>query len=83
MGIRVETTPNPRAMKFNVGSPVGTTASATSADGADDRISGLFAVEGVMSVFMTADFVTITRTEDSDWDTIVPQVTTLLEQSFS
>lgn len=83
MGITVETTPNPRAMKFNVGTPVGATASATVAEGADERIAPLFEIEGVMSVFMTADFVTISATEDASWETIVAQATTILEQSFS
>lgn len=83
MGITVETTPNPRAMKFNVGTPVGGTATATSADGADERIASLFEIEGVMSVFMTADFVTISATEDASWDSIVPRATEILEGSFS
>lgn len=83
MGVTAETTPNPTAMKFNVGTSVGAPSSATEADGADDRIAGLFGIDGVMSVFMTADFVTVTRTESSDWDTLVPQIVTLLEQTFS
>ncbi|MFV1970030.1 MAG: NifU N-terminal domain-containing protein [Acidimicrobiia bacterium] len=82
MGITVETTPNPRAMKFNVGSPVGETATATSTDGADERIAPLFDIDGVMSVFMTADFVTVTRTEDAEWDGIVPAVSEVLSRTF-
>ncbi len=82
MGINVETTPNPRAMKFNVGSPVGGTATATSADGSDKRIAPLFGIDGVMSVFMTADFVTVTRAEDAEWDAMVPEVVAVLEVSF-
>ena len=82
MGITVETTPNPRAMKFNVGSPVGGTATATTPDGADERIAPLFDIDGVMSVFMTADFVTVTRTEEASWDGIVPAVLAVLEESF-
>jgi hypothetical protein len=82
MGVVVETTPNPRAMKFNVGSPVGETASATSAEGADERIGPLFEIDGVMSVFMTADFVTISASEGSSWDAIVPEAKAILERSF-
>ncbi len=82
MGITVETTPNPRAMKFNVGSPVGGTSTAAGADDADERIAPLFGIEGVMSVFMTADFVTISATEGASWDTIVPAATVILERSF-
>jgi len=83
MGIIVETTPNPRAMKFNVGSPVGGTATATGAEGSDERIAPLFGLDGVMSVFMTADFVTVTRAEDAEWDVLVPEVVAVLENSFS
>lgn len=83
MGITIETTPNPRAMKFNIGSPVGGTATATSAEGADERIASLFEIEGVMSVFMTADFVTISATEGASWDTIVPRATNILEKNFA
>ncbi len=82
MGITVESTPNPRAMKFNVGSAVGSTATATSAEGADERIASLFEIDGVMSVFMTADFVTISATESASWDTIVPEATVILEGNF-
>lgn len=82
MGITVETTPNPRAMKFNVGSPVGGTATATSADDTDERIAPLFDVDGVMSVFMTADFVTVTRTEEAGWEEIVPEVVAVLGRTF-
>ena len=82
MGVVVETTPNPRAMKFNVGSPVGETASATSAEGTDERIAPLFEIDGVMSVFMTADFVTISASEGSSWDAIVPEAKAILERSF-
>lgn len=83
MGITVETTPNPRAMKFNVGSPVGGTATATGAEGSDERIAPLFEIEGVTSVFMTADFVTVTRTEEAPWDRIVPEVVEVLDRTFS
>lgn len=83
MGITVETTPNPRAMKFNVGLLVGGTVTATGADGADARIAPLFDIEGVTSVFMTADFVTVSRTDDASWDDIVPEVVTALEGSFA
>jgi hypothetical protein len=82
MDITVETTPNPRAMKFNVGSPVGDTVTATAQDGADERIAPLFDIEGVTSVFMTADFVTVSRAEEASWDDIVPAVFSVLEGSF-
>jgi hypothetical protein len=83
MSITVENTPNPRAMKFNVGAPVGATATATGPEGTDDRIAPLFNIDGVTSVFMTADFVTVTRAEEAAWDAIVPKVAAVLEETFA
>jgi hypothetical protein len=82
MGITVETTPNRRAMKFNVGTSVGATSTATGVHDADERIAPLFEIEGVMSVFMTADFVTVSRTEESSWETITPAATEILCLAF-
>jgi len=82
MSITVESTPNPRAMKFNVGAPVGETATAAGPEGADERIAPLFEIPGVGSVFMTADFVTVTRTESAAWEAIVPEVVAVLEETF-
>lgn len=83
MSITVETTPNPRAMKFNVGAPVGETITATGPEGADERIAPLFDIDGVKSVFMTADFVTVTRNEGAAWDPIVPDVVAVLDETFA
>jgi hypothetical protein len=83
MSITVETTPNPRAMKFIVGVAVGGTATATNADGADERIAPLFGIAGITSVFMTANFVTVSRTDDASWDAIVPEVIAVLDKSFA
>ncbi len=83
MPVIVETTPNPRAMKFTVGTPVGGPATYTPGSVDDPRIAPLFDIPGVSSVFATGDFVTITRDESVAWDDIVPRATTLLEEAFS
>ena len=82
MSVVVESTPNPRAMKFTVGSPVGGPATYVDAASADDSVAPILNVEGVRSVFMTGDFVTVTRTEESSWDTIIDAVVAILESSF-
>lgn len=82
MAVVVETTPNPRAMKFTVGVPVGGPATYVDAVSADDSVAPILNIEGVLSVFMTGDFVTVTRTEDSSWDSIVDPVVAILESSF-
>ena len=82
MSIVVETTPNPRAMKFTVGSPVGGPATYVDAAAADESVAPILDIDGVQSVFMTGDFVTVTRSDESSWDSIVDGVIAILESSF-
>ncbi len=42
----------------------------------------LFQIEGVTSVFMTADFVTLTKAPDADWGVIAPAAQAILEETF-
>ena len=83
MAVIVETTPNPRAMKFTVGVPVGGPATYVDATSADAAVAPILDIEGVRSIFMTGDFVTVTRTDESSWDSIVDEVVKILESSFS
>lgn len=83
MGVVTENTPNPRAMKFSVGSPVGGPATFTDSATADDRVAPILDLEGIVSVFMTADFVTATRDTDASWDQLVPAIVDILETTFS
>lgn len=81
MAISVHPTPNPNAMKFSVGAPVGGPKSANAPDG-DPMTDALLGVEGVVSIFMTADFVTISKAADAGWDAITPAVTEILGSHF-
>jgi hypothetical protein len=45
-------------------------------------VGGLLALPGVTSIFMTADFVTISKTPDTAWDSIIPEATAILEKEF-
>lgn len=83
MEITVERTPNPAAMKFTVGVPVGGPATFTIVEGADERIEPILELDGVTSVFMTADFITVSGSPDIDWDSVVPAVVTTLQSSFA
>ena len=83
MTVRVEQTPNPNAKKFAVGQPVG--GPGTFVKGAapgEVYLSDLLALDGVASVFFTADFVTISKTPDGTWETITPEATAILESHF-
>lgn len=83
MAINPAPTPNPNAMKFQVGKPVGGPATFVSGnETANEMATELLALEGVGSIFMTADFVTITKTPAGSWEAITPEATRILETHF-
>lgn len=83
MPITAGPTPNPNAMKFTVGQPVGGPATHVAGGDTDDPVAGaLLALPGVASVFMTADFVTVTKSADGDWRDLQPQVLDLLAERY-
>ena len=69
-------TPNPNALRFSLDVRIPDTVSASSADEAAGNpfLAALLGIDGVASVFGTADFVTVTRAAGGDWDEIVPAV---------
>jgi hypothetical protein len=83
MAITSEATPNPNAVKFTVGRSVGGPATFIAGKPVDDPMAAdLLAIEGITSIFMTADFVTLSKTPEADWEEIVPIATTVLEARF-
>ena len=83
MPVHVDHTPNPNAMKFTVGTPVGGPTTFSSANGTDDPLgSALLDIDGVVSVFLTADFVTITKDAGAEWGSITGPATEILETHF-
>lgn len=83
MAVRVDTTPNPNALKFTVGSPVGGPRTFVAGRPADDpAAAALLDIEGVTSVFMTADFVTVSKAPGTEWESITPAALEILESRF-
>ncbi|MEM6619702.1 MAG: NifU N-terminal domain-containing protein, partial [Pseudomonadota bacterium] len=78
MFIQTESTPNPATLKFLPGQTVlGTgTADFPTADAAvsSPLAAGIFAITGVSGVFFGPDFVTVTKTEPTEWDHIKPAI---------
>ena len=77
-------TPNPQAYKFTLeghafDSPQ-TIGDAGAAAGTP--FQGLFLLPGVLSVFATSNFVTVTKDPGADWAEIVEPARQLLERSF-
>lgn len=84
MPIEISNTPNPNALKFTVGVDVGGPATFVAGTAADDPMAAaLLAIDGVTSVFMTADFVTVSKRPDASWDVIAAPAADLIEQRFA
>jgi Fe-S cluster biogenesis protein NfuA len=88
MFIETESTPNPATLKFlpgrDVMGPHGTAdfASAEAAAAQSPLAARLFALPGVARVFLGADFVTVTQTDEADWQSLRPQVLGALMEHF-
>lgn len=83
MAVQISNTPNPNALKFTVGGDVGGPATFVAGRDTDDpTAAALLAIDGVTSVFMTADFVTLSKTPGGSWETIAPIATAVLEERF-
>jgi len=82
MFIETEGTPNPATLKFLPGRDILGDKTADFADADAALISplaeALFGLPGVARVFLGADFVTVTKTQDTDWQALKPQVLGLL-----
>lgn len=78
MFIQTEPTPNPATLKFLPGRPVMETGVAdfTTADDAQQSPLAfrLFNVDGITGVFFGTDFVTVTKSDDMDWQVLKPLV---------
>jgi len=83
MAVQASPTPNPNAFRFSVGAQVGGPGTyVKGADVEEEYLARLLELEGVASVFFTADFVTISKTPDGSWEKITPQATSILETHF-
>ena len=78
MFIQTDTTPNPASLKFLPGRVVMErgTADFRSVEEANSSIlaQNLFKIEGVEGVFFGSDFISITKSENFDWQILKPSV---------
>ena len=74
--LTISPTPNPDAMKYTVDRRFDEMFNIASAEDAASNAfaRAMFEAGGVASVFGTADFVTITRSDGADWGTIESSV---------
>jgi hypothetical protein len=82
-----EGTPNPNAVKFTLDRQVTDKRSETFRAGSDPADSPLgakiFALDGVTNVFLTANFVSVTKAPDVDWDELIPAVIAKIEAFYA
>ena len=86
MFIETEGTPNPATLKFLPGRDVmgaGTADFAGPALAARSPLAGaLFALPGITRVFLGSDFITVTKSGDTDWQALKPQVLGVIMDHF-
>ncbi len=86
MFIQTERTPNPATLKFLPGETVmaSGTANFTDADQAarSPLAERLFRVDGVEGVFFGSDFVSVSKSDDTDWQLLKPVILGLIMEHF-
>ena len=86
MFIQTQETPNPETLKFVPGStvlPEGTLHFDSPAQASYSPLAlALFDVVGVKSVFLGADFITITKQSDLEWHVLKPSLLAVIMEHF-
>jgi hypothetical protein len=85
--VKFHETPNPNAGKFTVGRTLvegrsGLTFDSADAAAGDAVAARLMAEPGVRSVFMVADFVTVTKDDAASWAELAPRVQAALRETL-
>jgi hypothetical protein len=83
--VRFQATPNPNAGKFIADRRIVDGKSSKSFHNAEQAAaepvaSALFALDGVASIFMVEDFVTVTKQPQAEWSALIPRVIETMEQ---
>lgn len=86
MFIQTEATPNPATLKFLPGQAVmmAGTADFPNPEGAEGSplAQRIFAVQGANGVFLGPDFITVTKSDDTEWDHIKPAILGAIMEHF-
>jgi len=82
--VTAQPTPNPAAYKFTIAGHAfdGPKTVGSAADASGTPFEAIFALPGVVSIFATADFVTITKDSGADWAGIIDPATAALSSAF-
>jgi hypothetical protein len=83
--VRIDPTPNPNSLKITVSAPVSTkpvTYASPEAAAADPLARKLFEIEGVKSVFLLNNFVTVTKSPEADWNALAAKLGDVIASHF-
>lgn len=88
MFIQTEQTPNPATLKFLPGCEVMVSGSVEFKDEktAEDQsplAHKLFGVEGISGIFLGQNFISVTKTENMDWQDLKPTVLDIVMEHFT
>lgn len=87
--VSLEFTPNPNTLKYSVNRELLKTRSAANFTAKSEFLKfsplakKLLAVEGISGVMIGKDFVTVTKTEEGDWDTVHKSTSSILENHLN
>ena len=81
--LQAEPTPNPNSLKFTTDAGPfldgGMAAYTSAAEAEEDPLArALFAISGVADVFVTPQFVTVSKAPGADWAAVKPDVEAVL-----
>ena len=86
--VSLEFTPNPNTLKYSVNRQLlekgaANFVTAQDADARSPLAAKLFQVPGISGVMLGKDFITITKTEEGDWDVVHKSASTIIHQHLS
>ncbi len=86
MFVQIETTPNPNSLKFLPGKTVSNSGSfeiTKKDDVKNELVRNIMSVNGVEGIFLSNDFISINKYEESSWDDIKHIVISLINDFYS
>lgn len=85
--VSVEGTPNPNAAKFVLDRAAFGAESRSYfrpiESGVDPLAERLFTIRGVVALLMAEDFITVTKSEDSEWSDIVETIEEIIRSELA
>ena len=86
MFVQIETTPNPNSLKFLPGKTVSNSGSfeiTKKDDVKNDLVRNIMSVNGVEGIFLSKDFISVNKFNETSWDDIKHIVISLINDFYS